>query len=77
MGLIRKRIKSQVVCTHAGAVGDTCPRCGAKNEFGFGYETRLVTVEQLFYEVCRHRGELGSRCSKCGDPIKSYQPTFA
>ncbi|NJN96115.1 MAG: hypothetical protein HC875_19420 [Anaerolineales bacterium] len=70
MGLIRRKVKNHVVCNHSGASGDHCPRCGAgRNEYGGGYETRLVTIEQEFLEVCQHRGEFGARCSRCGDMI--------
>jgi hypothetical protein len=71
MGLTRKTVKNLVVCNHLGSFGDYCIKCGAKkHQFGIGYETRLITVEQVFLEVCLHLGEFGTHCSKCGDKIK-------
>ena len=71
MGLIRKKVNYRVVCNHLGSFGDYCIKCGAeKSQFGIGYETRLVTVENVFLEVCSHSGEVGTHCSKCGDRIK-------
>lgn len=73
MGLIRKKVVRRVVCNHRDAFGDRCHKCGAENQFGLGFETRLITVEQLFLEVCTHSGEFGSHCSKCGDKLSNYQ----
>jgi hypothetical protein len=71
MGLIWKKVKRTVLCNHLGAFGDYCSKCGAKkNQFGIGYETRWITVEEEVTEICLHFGERGDYCSKCGDRLK-------